>query len=151
MISVMVVRLRQVTGQDAARVAVLLGHLGYPADEDTVRERLGYWGDDPGSVLIGAQDEGVLIGVAALQVMPMLEVTGRMGRLLALVVDDGRRGRGVGRLLVAAAEERARAAGCVKMEITSSRHRVRTHEFYERLGYADRCAVSARFLKELTP
>lgn len=151
MISGMVVRLREVTGQDAGRLAVLLGHLGYPTDEPTVRERLAYWGGDPASVLIGADDDGVLIGVAALQVMPMLEVTGRMGRLLALVVDEARRGRGVGRLLVAAAEERARVAGCVKMEITSNRHRVRTHAFYQDLGYEDRCAVSARFLKALGP
>lgn len=137
------------TEQDAVRLAVLLGHLGYPTDEPTVRERLRYWLDDPASVLIGADEGGDLIGVAALHVMPMLEVSGKLGRLLALVVDDSRRGRGVGRSLVAAAEDRARAAGCLRMEITSSRHRVRTHEFYQRLGYEDRCASSARFLKAL--
>lgn len=147
----MVVELRQVGRRDAQRLAVLLGHLGYPADEPAVAERLGAWSGDPGSFLIGAADEGDLIGVAALHVMPMLEVSGKLGRLLALVVDERCRGRGVGRLLVAAAEEQARAAGCLRMEVTSSRHRVRTHEFYRGLGYEDRCASAARFMKVLGP
>jgi GNAT superfamily N-acetyltransferase len=67
-----------------------------------------------------------------------------------LVVDERYRGRAVGQSLVTAAEERARAAGCVKMEVTSSRYRTRTHEFYRRMGYEDVCASSARFLKKLS-
>jgi GNAT superfamily N-acetyltransferase len=99
--------------------------------------------------LIGADDDGELIGVAALGVLPMLEVTGRIGRVLALVVDERYRGRGVGQSLVTAAEEQARAAGCLKMEVTSSRYRTRTHKFYQQLGYEDICASSARFVKSL--
>jgi GNAT superfamily N-acetyltransferase len=130
---------------------VLLEHLGYPTDEAAVHQRLDYWLDDPSSWLIGAEDGETLVGVAALHVLPMLEVTGRFGRLVALVVDDRYRGRGVGGSLVSAAEEQARAAGCVLLEISSSRHRNRAHEFYQRLGYEDRCPSSARFAKYLTP
>ncbi len=114
-----------------------------------MQERLDYWLDDPSSRLIGADDEGALVGVAALGVLPMLEVTGKLGRLLALVVDERYRGRGVGQLLVTATEEEAHAAGCVKMEVTSSRYRTRPHEFYRQLGYEDICASSARFVKSL--
>ena len=114
-----------------------------------MHDRLGHWLDDPSSWLIGAGDDGVLVGVAALHVMPMLEIDGKAGRLLALVVDERYRGRGVGQSLVAAAEQQARAAGCVKMEITSSRHRTRTQEFYQLLGYEDICTSSARFIKRL--
>ena len=145
----MALQLGQVSRQDARRLAILLGHLGYPTDETTVHARLAYWLEDPASFLIGAYEGGDLIGVAALHAMPMLEVTGKLGRLLALVVDSSHRGRGVGQRLVTAAEEQARAAGCVQMEITSSRHRIRTHEFYQRLGYEDLCASSARFKKGL--
>lgn len=145
----MPVQLRKIVSDDAKRLAVLLGHLGYPTGEATVRERLRGWADDPASHLLGAEADGVLIGVAALHTMPTLETDGRLGRLLALVVDEDHRGKGVGEALVAAAEALARTAGCVRMEITSSRHRVRTHEFYQRLGYEDRCPESARFLKTL--
>ena len=142
-------RLRPVRLEDLPGLAGLLGQLGYPATEAVVGERLGLWLDDPSSWLIGAGDDGVLVGVAALHVMPMLEMDGKLGRLLALVVDERYRGRGLGQSLVAAAEEQARAAGCVKMEITSSRHRTRTHEFYQLLGYDDICTSSARFIKRL--
>jgi len=123
--------------------------LGYPTTEAVVRERLDYWLDDHSGWLGGAEDDGDLIGVAALGVLPMLEVTGKLGRLLALVVDERYRGRGVGQSLVTATEERARTAGCVKMEVTSSRYRTRTHDFYRQLGYEDMCTSSARFVKTL--
>jgi GNAT superfamily N-acetyltransferase len=143
------VQIRPIRRQDVSRLVVLLDQLGYPTDEAAVHERLGYWLDDPANRLIGADDDGDLIGVAALGVLPMIEVTGKLGRLLALVVDERYRSRGVGQSLVAATEEQARAAGCVKMEVTSSRHRTRTHEFYRQLGYEDICASSARFVKSL--
>lgn len=132
-----------------SKLVVLLDQLGYPTTEAAVHERLDYWLDDPSSRLIGAEDDGDLIGVAALGVLPMLEVTGKLGRLLALVVDERYRGRGVGQSLVTATEEQARAAGCVKLEVTSRRHRTRTHEFYRQLGYEDVCTSSARFVKSL--
>lgn len=142
-------RLRPVSREDVAELAGLLGQLGYPTSEAEARERLDHWLDDPSSRLIGAADGGDLVGVAALHVMPMLETTGKLGRLLALVVADRYRGRGLGQSLVAAAEEQAHAAGCAKMEITSSRHRTRTQEFYKLLGYEDICTSSARFIKRL--
>jgi GNAT superfamily N-acetyltransferase len=140
---------RPIRRQDVSELAGLLSQLGYPTTEASVNERLDHWLDDPSSWLIGADDDGDLVGVAALHVMPMLEMSGRIGRLLALVVDERYRSRGVGQSLVTAAETRARAAGCVKLEITSSRHRKRTHEFYKLLGYEDICASSARFVKSL--
>lgn len=145
----MSIRLRPVRRDDVPRLTVLLDQLGYPSDEESVRPRVDHWLDDPSSRLLGADDDGSLVGVAALHVVPMLEVTGRFGRLVALIVDDRYRGRGVGGLLVSAAEQEARAAGCLHLEVTSSRHRTRAHEFYERLGYEDHCPSSARFIKAL--
>lgn len=131
------------------QLTVLLEQLGYPTTEAAVHQRLDLWLDQPSSWLIGADAGDELVGVAALNVTPMLEIDGKAARLAALVVDERYRSRGLGQALVAAAEERARAAGCVKMEITSSRYRTRTHEFYQLLGYEDLCSASARFIKHL--
>jgi GNAT superfamily N-acetyltransferase len=144
----MSVKIRPIRRRDVPSLTRLTGQLGYPTTEAVVHERLGYWLDDHSSWLIGADDDDDLIGVAALGVLPMLETTGKLGRLLALVVDERYRGRGVGQSLVAAAEEQARTAGCV-MEVTSSRYRTRTHEFYQQLGYEDICTSSGRFVKSV--
>lgn len=143
--------LRPVRRQDVSELGSLLDQLGYPTTEAAVQERLDHWLGDPSSWRIGAVDTGDLVGIAALHVMPMLETTGKLGRLLALVVDERHRSQGLGQLLVTAAERQARAAGCAKMEISSSRHRTRTHEFYKLLGYDDICTSSARFVKSLAP
>ncbi|MEV4626813.1 GNAT family N-acetyltransferase [Micromonospora sp. NPDC049523] len=146
----MAIRIRPVRRQDVARLAALLDQLGYPTDDAAVHERLTYWSNDEASVLLGADDDGRLIGVAALHVCPMLEVTGRFGRVVALVVDDRYRSQGVGRSLMAEIERRAHAAGCIMMEVTSGGHRESAHRFYAGLGYQDTHARSKRFTKFLT-
>ncbi|AEV82099.1 Protein phnO [Actinoplanes sp. SE50] len=143
--------IRPIHQGDAPRLAVLLEQLGYPSTEKDVRHRLGYWLDDRASHLLGADDDGVLAGVAALHVTPIIEVTGKFARLVAIVVDADSRHRGAGRALMAAAEQRARAAGCLFMEVTSDRERLPAHRFYESLGYTDTHESSRRFIRRLTP
>ncbi|WP_342669828.1 GNAT family N-acetyltransferase [Actinoplanes rectilineatus] len=142
--------LRPVRRQDLLALTGLLEQLGYPTTESDLDGRLDYWLEDPASWLIGAEDGGALVGVAALHVLPILEKTGKFGRLLALVVEERYRGRGVGRMLVTAVEDQARAVGCLAIELNSSRHRTETHTFYQRLGYEDACVEKARFYKSLT-
>jgi GNAT superfamily N-acetyltransferase len=143
------VNLRLVRRDDAARLAVLLTQLGYPTEEPEVVARLTYWFDDPASVLIGTDVDGELAGVVALHVTPLLEVTGKLARIVALVVDERYRGKGFGRSLVEAAEDRAEELGCLRMEVTSSRRRDDAHRLYRSLGYDDVCERSARFMKFL--
>lgn len=146
---VLVMHIRPIHQGDVARLAVLLEQLGFPSTERDVRHRLDYWLGDRAGALLGADDDGVLVGVAALHVTPLLEVTGKFGRLAALVVDEASRGRGVGRLLIRAAEERARAAGCLFLEVTSSSHRHPAHLFYESLGFTDSREDWRRFVLKL--
>lgn len=140
---------RPVGTADAARVTVLLGQLGYPTDAVRVRARLDDVLADQRTVLIAAEVDGVVSGVAALHVMPLLEHDGYRGRLTALVVDESCRGQGVGRRLVTEVEQEARRLGCRDMEVTSSRTRDAAQSFYRNLGYEDICDRSARFMKAL--
>jgi GNAT superfamily N-acetyltransferase len=145
----MVITTRPVGTADAAHVAVLLGQLGYPTDAVQVRARLDDWLADQRSVLIAAEVDGLVSGVAALHAMPLLEHDGCRGRLVALVVDESCRGQGLGRRLVAEVEQEARRLGCRDLEVTSSRTRDAAHSFYRGLGYEDVCDTSARYLKAL--
>ena len=65
---------------------------------------------------------------------PSLEYDEPAGKLAALVVDEARRGTGVGRALVEAIEAEARARGCGILFVTTAERRADAHAFYERLG-----------------
>ena len=66
----------------------------------------------------------------------------------ALVVREGIRGKGVGRLMMARAEEWAVAQGYRYVSLSSQVARDAAHDFYRRLGY-ERYATSHQFRKRL--
>jgi GNAT superfamily N-acetyltransferase len=134
---------------DAPRIAELLTELGYPADSETVRERLAYWLPDQASRVLVADLDGRVAGCISLHAIPYLEHTGRWLRIESLVVEAGQRRGGTGRALVDAAERLARAWGCVLIEVTSKRSRGDAHAFYRRLGFTDACDLAGRFTKEI--
>src|SRR5215469_12619145 len=124
-------RIRPVSTTDAAAVNELLHQLGYPQDgAATTATRIQTWGDDPSSAAYVADADGDVLGLVAVHVCPFFERTDAWGRIVALVVSDQARGRGVGGQLVAAAESFATSRGCVRMEVTSAARRHGAHEFY---------------------
>ncbi|MQM28625.1 GNAT family N-acetyltransferase [Glycomyces albidus] len=140
---------RPVRAADAAAVGELLRQLGYPQDDPAATAaRIESWNADPSSAAFAAEDGGVL-GVVAVHVCPFFERPGAWGRIVALVVADGARGRGIGGRLVAAAESFAAGRGCVRMEVTSNDRREDAHAFYRGRGYIDQAGHSSRFLRDL--
>ncbi|RSN63750.1 GNAT family N-acetyltransferase [Amycolatopsis sp. WAC 04182] len=143
--------IRHALSTDAPAVTALLTELGYPDnDVEDVRGRLERWARHPEGAAFVAEADGTVVGVVAVVAIPLLERPGSGGRIVALVVDETRRGSGIGRELVAAAEAEALRLGCDTMEVTSSRHRTAAHAFYRARGYEDRCEHSARFLRRLS-
>jgi GNAT superfamily N-acetyltransferase len=145
----MAIRIRPATTGDAADIARLMPQLGYPATAADALARLRYWAADERSLVLVAELDGALAGLAAVHAIPLLERTGWRGRLVALVVDSACRRRGVAVALIAAAEEHARLLGCLDIEITSARERQAAHALYAAAGYEDACGRSARYLKAL--
>ncbi|NUQ89840.1 MAG: GNAT family N-acetyltransferase [Glycomyces artemisiae] len=140
--------IRNARKEDAAALAVLLGQLGYPQDEASAAARIARWdADESGAVLVA--DDGEVLGVIAVHVAPFFEREGSWGRIVALVVAEQARGRGVGARLVAAAEDFAAARGCVRMEVTSNDRRTGAHRFYEGRGYESQAGRSSRFLRPI--
>ncbi len=132
--------IRFATPNDAPTIASLLGELGYPAEADRVRARMTRLltgGDNARDAVFVATDSGLTapIGVLALHRFAALHDDADVALIMALVISERARGRGVGRQLVDAASQTARQWGCSRMLVTTHVRRADAHAFYERIGF----------------
>lgn len=118
-------------------MARLFAQLGYEIPVDVLAKRMTAFHEAGEMALVAddASSPGHLLGTATLHLTPVLHRAGPVGRVSALVVDETRRGQGIGRSLMRAAEQWAAERGCVLMEVTSNMRRADAHGFYEGLGY----------------
>lgn len=126
--------IRLARASDSAVLAVLIGQLDYEVSAADVAARLGVMEDEARVVLV-AELDGAVVGCLSTSVMRVLHRPAPVGRISMMVVEEGRRNRGIGAKLVRAAEEALRAQGCYMIEVTSHMRRADAHRFYERLGY----------------
>jgi GNAT superfamily N-acetyltransferase len=132
------VTIRLATQRDTVAIAPLLGQLGYPASAHELGERIERLTDRPdGEVLIAELDDGV-VGVAAYQLIDVLERPDPQCRITSLVVDDRFRRRGVAYALLHAIEETARDFGCFRLEVTTRPDRADALAFYVASGFEER-------------
>ena len=127
--------IRQAMPDDAAPIAELLGHLGYPADSAVVPARLATIFAGGGAILLAWSQQGGPLGLVGLQAFPVLHASMPVAYITALVVAPGAQGQGIGRALVTAAEAWARSAGCSRLTVTSGEHREGAHAFYPHVGF----------------
>jgi GNAT superfamily N-acetyltransferase len=139
-------RVQEAEPGDLEAMTDLVGQLGYPSEESAVAGRLERLAADPTSWVYVAVDDGRVVGVGALHVMPVLERDDPTARITAMVVDEGARRGGVGRALLDRLEETARAEGCARMYLTTRYEREGAVAFYRRMGFED---TSLRFVKDL--
>ena len=128
------IEIREATPDDAASIADLLGHLGYPADVAALPARLAAISAAGGAVLLAWPEHGAAVGLIGMQAFPVIHSPAPVAYITALVVTPAAQGKGVGRALVGAAEGWARRAGCSRLTVTSGEHRSGAHAFYPQLG-----------------
>ena len=132
------VTIRLATQRDTGAIAPLLAQLGYPASPDELGERIERLTERPdGEVLIAELDDQV-VGVAAYQLIDVLERPDPQCRITSLVVDDRFRRRGVAYALVHTIEETARDFGCFRLEVTTQPDRADALAFYLASGFEER-------------
>jgi GNAT superfamily N-acetyltransferase len=144
--------LREAAPSDVAALAALSTQLGYPTAPEEAAERLDALRSEPSHALLVAEDDGAVAG--------WLHVCGRrsfesppFAEVCGLVVDEARRGRGVGRRLLDAAVRWAEERGYDKLRVRSNVVRTDAHRFYEREGFhrVKTQAVFERSLQEIPP
>jgi (aminoalkyl)phosphonate N-acetyltransferase len=82
-----------------------------------------------------AETNNVPVGFGSCHVQELLHHAGPVAEIQELYVQPYWRGRGIGQALIQHFIDLGRQQRWVLLEVTSSRRRARTHEFYERLGF----------------
>ncbi|MFL4468612.1 GNAT family N-acetyltransferase [Tateyamaria armeniaca] len=91
--------------------------------------------DHPGTQVRGAFENGALVAVATLHILPNITQQGRSYALIENVVTHrDHRGQGFGRAVMNSAMEAAWAAGCYKIMLLSGK-KGQARGFYEALGF----------------
>lgn len=83
--------------------------------------------------ILGAFDEGVLVGMASLYVTPMLARS--IGFVEDVVVDKDHRGCGIGKELMNQLIEIAGSHDCESCDLTTQEFRERANKLYQSLGF----------------
>lgn len=138
--------IRRARPTDAAAVAALISELGYPCSAREMGARLRALLPRRDIRVAVAVEGKEILGVVAAGVEWGIEAARPRGRVTALCVAPGKRGRGVGALLLAAAESWFRSRGAGAAFVNSAARRREAHRFYEREGYR---VTGLRFVKEL--
>lgn len=122
--------------EDAEPIAGLCEQLGYPACREEVERRLRLIREDRDHALLVAEcAEGCVVGWLHVYLCKLVE-SDPAAEIGGLVVDEGARRCGVGRLLMLHAEQWARQKGCAVLTLRSNIVRKHARAFYERIGYS---------------
>jgi GNAT superfamily N-acetyltransferase len=138
--------IRPAVPEDSSAIGALLGQLGYPSTETEVSERLGRILPHRDYRAWVAESQGRAVGFAGAHIAHSFERNGMHGRILALIVDEQARERGVGSMLTRAAEDWTAEHNGKHVIVNTANHRAVAHRFYEGRGYT---ATGVRYAKSL--
>jgi ribosomal protein S18 acetylase RimI-like enzyme len=139
--------IRRAEERDALSLAELMTQLGYRTTTREMSERLRAILCDSNFATFVAVTDDEICGMIGLSVSRSYEHNDRTGRIVALVVAEGMRKRGIGRDLIAAAENYFRGQQIMRVVLNTRFTREEAHRFYEALGYV---RTGFRFAKQLT-
>jgi len=141
--------IREARPSDAAAMARLAGQLGYPATPSEFERRMAARSGSARAVYVAQGENDALIGWTEVAGIEML-IAEPYADLAALIVDEPRRGEGIGRRLVERALAWAHANGYAVLRVRSNVIRERAHRFYEDLGF-ERVKTQAVFARATAP
>lgn len=130
------IKIREVCPEDAARLVILIGQLGYEATVSEVETKIITYRQHTYKLIVAEIDQNV-VGYIALHYYDTLHRIKPIGRINSFCVDEKKRGSGVGILLLQEAEKYFLEMKCQKIEVSSNKKRVDTHQFYLKRGYQE--------------
>ena len=141
--------IRPIRPEDAVPVSELVTQLGYERTADQVRLWVADLHARPEQAAFVAELDGKVVAWIDVSFVWHLQ-SEAFGLIGGLVVKDGLRSAGIGRLLCERAEDWSRDQGARKIRVTSRSTREAAHRFYLRDGY-QQTKISMVFEKPLDP
>lgn len=145
--------LREAVREDVPAIVALLADDPLGARREAPAELVPYLRafarihDDPGELLLVAEDEGRIVACAQLSVLPGLSRGATLrGQIEGVRVARPHRGTGLGAAVIEHLAGEAARRGCTLLQLTSDVRRPDAHRFYERLGFV---ATHTGFKREL--
>lgn len=142
------VTIRDAHERDIEALTLLMNDLSYPTTIEEMQVRFKAISIHPDYKTIVAVIEDGIVGMAGLHKGPFYEKNGMYLRILAFVVKQNMRNKGIGKLLIKASEDWAVEQGLHTVIINSGNRddRKAAHIFYHKMGYV---VKSSGFVKQL--
>jgi ribosomal protein S18 acetylase RimI-like enzyme len=145
------IKAREATAEDAAGIHGLARELAEtvgdePPTEEAVRARLEELLDEPGARVLVAENGTGIVGGVSFWIKPDLAHGDTVVEVPMLVVAEGHRRTGVGKLLMEEVRNVASDNGASQIELVATRANVAAREFYRSLGFVEADVVSLEFV-----
>ena len=147
-------RVREATAKDVEAIHSLAGELAAtvgdsPPRFEDVRARLVELLEEPRARVLVAEDEGAVVGVASLWIKPDLAHGDTVIEVPTLVVAEGSRRGGVGKLLMEGVQRLGAENGADLIELVATTQNVAAREFYRTLGFVETDHVTLEFVGDM--
>jgi len=140
---------REVEIKDCKDLAILMGHLGYPIDQQNMMINLQkYLLKEDQKAWVAVKNDQV-VGCIAIAITDYFHRPGSFLRIITLVTNENCRGEGIGKSLIQIAEKYAQEKKCCHVELTSGIHRAEAHCFYKAQNYTELNPTKKYFAKKI--
>lgn len=127
---------RDISNGDFDTLTELIKQLGYPSTSSKVSDRLSKINSSKNYKTFVAEVSEKVVGFIGLSKLYAYEYDGDYVRIVALVVNEQYRGKGIGSRLVESAEKWALEENAIAVSLNSGINRKEAHAFYESIGYS---------------
>ena len=147
-------RVREATAKDVETIHSLVGELAAvvgdsPPSLEAVRARLSELLEDRRARVLVAQGDAGVVGVASLWIKPDLAHGDTVIEVPTLVVAEGSRRGGVGKLLMEEIQGLAAENDAGVIELVATRENTPARDFYRSLGFVETDHVSLEFVGDM--
>ena len=128
--------IRRITKEDTVAITALTHQLGYPLSSEQISQNINSILENKNHDAFVAVFDNKVVGWIGLAYSIQIEMPAYC-EIRGLVVDDGYRNHGIGKMLIGKAKQWAKEKGNAKLRLRCNVVRTETHLFYQHIGFKE--------------